>query len=149
MAAALAYVASHDLQAPLRQVAGYVSLLAQRFDTTTDKKTHQYVQFITSGVARMQNLISGLLKVSRVHTDDTNTGPVRAGEALDEALSLLSMSIDDSGATITAGVLPASLIFPPIDRKTYRPADRLLLGSNLTPLRARRRTRSWLRIVYS
>jgi signal transduction histidine kinase len=101
-----AYVASHDLQEPLRAVAGFVELLRRNLKNSLDDKTTEYMDFAIDGAKRMQSLISGLLEYSRVGTQGKEPQKVNSKEALDEALSRLQASIKETGAEITADGLP-------------------------------------------
>jgi hypothetical protein len=101
-----AYVASHDLQEPLRAVAGFVELLKMKLEKTLDNKSAEYMTHTVEGVKRMQSLINGLLEYSRIGTRGQKPAPTDAKAALDRALAHLHMSINESGAKITAGQLP-------------------------------------------
>jgi signal transduction histidine kinase len=101
-----AYIASHDLQEPLRAVAGFTTLLQQRYQSQLDEKADSYIGFVVDGVSRMQALINGLLEYSRVHTRGGEPGPIRADQALQEAIANLQIAIERSGATVTATPLP-------------------------------------------
>jgi signal transduction histidine kinase len=101
-----AYVASHDLQEPLRAVSGFVELLRRNLEKTLDEKTNEYMNFTIDGAKRMQSLISGLLEYSRVGTQGKKPLKVNSKEAFDEALAHLQAGIQESGAKITADDLP-------------------------------------------
>jgi signal transduction histidine kinase len=101
-----AYIASHDLQEPLRAVAGFTTLLQQRYEGKLDAKADNYIGFVVDGVSRMQALIHGLLEYSRVNTRGGVPEPVRADQALKEAVANLQTAIERSGATVTATPLP-------------------------------------------
>ena len=101
-----AYVASHDLQEPLRAVAGCVELLQRRLQGQLDAKGEELITHTVEGTFRMQTLIEDLLALSRVVT---RAGPVAATDSdkvLKEALANLAVSIRESGAEVTHGVLP-------------------------------------------
>ncbi len=102
-----AYVASHDLQEPLRTVASFTQLLVNRYDDAADPETKEFVSYIVDGVERMSGLIHDLLEYS--HTGVRNTlppEPVSAETAITEVLFSLSAAIQESGATITHDRLP-------------------------------------------
>ena len=101
-----AYVASHDLQEPLRAVSGFVELLRRNLEKALDAKTNEYMNFAIDGAKRMQSLINGLLEYSRVGTQGKEPQKVNSKEAMDEALARLQASIQESGAKITADDLP-------------------------------------------
>jgi PAS domain S-box-containing protein len=101
-----AYVASHDLQEPLRAVSGFVELLRRNLEKSLDAKTSEYMNFSIDGAKRMQSLINGLLEYSRIGTQGKKPQQVNSKEVLDEALARLHASISESGAKITADDLP-------------------------------------------
>jgi signal transduction histidine kinase len=101
-----AYVASHDLQEPLRAVSGFVELLRRNLDKSLSEKTNEYMNFSIDGAKRMQSLINGLLEYSRIGTQGRKPQKVNSKEVLDEALARLHASIGESGAKITADDLP-------------------------------------------
>jgi len=101
-----AYAASHDLQEPLRAIAGFVELLKQQLEASLDAKKKEYMDFIVDGVGRMQSLINGLLEYSRVETRGKAPVQVDAKTALDRALLNLRAAIQESGASIAADSLP-------------------------------------------
>ncbi len=101
-----AYVASHDLQEPLRVVASYVELLARRYRGRLDPDADDFIGFAVEGVHRMRTLIEGLLEYSRVTTQARPAGLVDAGECLDEALANLAALIEEAGAQVEREPLP-------------------------------------------
>src|SRR5229473_8306346 len=101
-----AYVASHDLQEPLRMVSSYTQLLMRRYGDRFDKDAREFTAFIVDGATRRKQLIEDLLAYSRVGTRDKNFKPVDAGPSLKRALTNLRAAIQDSGATVTQDRLP-------------------------------------------
>ncbi|HVM33368.1 MAG TPA: PAS domain S-box protein [bacterium] len=101
-----AYVASHDLQEPLRMVASFVQLLAMEYKGKLDETADQYIQEAVGGVKRMQALILDLLAYSRLDSGGRPGGRVDCAEALGQALSNLEMSLSESGAKVSRGALP-------------------------------------------
>ncbi len=101
-----AYVASHDLQEPLRAVGGFLTLLQQRYRGQLDAKADEYIGAAVEGATRMQTLINGLLEYSRVGTRGNVPAPAPADAALQEALENLQTLVQESGATVTADPLP-------------------------------------------
>jgi signal transduction histidine kinase len=101
-----AYVASHDLQEPLRKVASFTQLLQRRYAGKLDARADQYIEFAVDGATRMQALINDLLAYSRVGRSAREPALVSSDAALVQARNNLAASIEDSGATIETGHLP-------------------------------------------
>jgi PAS domain S-box-containing protein len=101
-----AYVASHDLQEPLRMVSSYVQLLAQRYEAQLDDKARKYIGYAVDGAVRMQQLIEDLLLYSRAGTRGGPLEPTDSLAALDGAVQNLAKAIEEKGASITHGDLP-------------------------------------------
>jgi len=101
-----AYVASHDLQEPLRMVASYTQLLARRYRDHLDNDAVEFIEYAVDGVNRMQALINDLLAYSRVGTRGGDPRPVSIQEVLDRVLRSLSPAIEEVGAVITSEMLP-------------------------------------------
>ncbi|BBY77292.1 histidine kinase [Mycolicibacterium parafortuitum] len=95
-----AYVASHDLQEPLRKVASFCQLLEKRYGDKLDERGVEYIGFAVDGAKRMQVLINDLLTFSRVGRLNATESEVDLGAALDVALGNLSAAIEESGAVI-------------------------------------------------
>jgi len=105
-----AYVASHDLQEPLRMVSGFLELLAQRYKGHLDDKAHEYIGFAVDGAARMRALIRDLLSYSRVGRGGKAPTPTSAEAAMADALLDLHASVAESGAEVTHDPLPTVLV---------------------------------------
>lgn len=101
-----AYVASHDLQEPLRMVASYTELLGERYKGQLDEKADKYIHYAVEGARRMQELVSDLLTYSRVGTQGKPFQPVDAGEVVKRVLTHMTLAIEKCGAEITIGKLP-------------------------------------------
>lgn len=101
-----AYVASHDLQEPLRTVTSFTQLLEKRYRGKLDRDADEFIQFIVDGAARMQGLISGLLAYSRVGSRGKELVTSECTTALQEAIENLRAAIADSNAIITHDALP-------------------------------------------
>jgi signal transduction histidine kinase len=102
-----AYVASHDLQEPLRTVANFTQLLVSRYRDLADSEANEFVSLIVDGVERMSILIHDLLEYSHTGVQRTvPTEPASTESALNEVLFSLSAAIQESGATITHDPLP-------------------------------------------
>jgi light-regulated signal transduction histidine kinase (bacteriophytochrome) len=101
-----AYVASHDLQEPLRIVASYTQLLARRYKGKLDHDADEFIAFAVDGVTRMQRLIRDLLAYSRVGTRGREVGSVSLDKVLGHALDNLRQALDDTGGQVTREPLP-------------------------------------------
>ncbi|HWW73298.1 MAG TPA: PAS domain S-box protein [Duganella sp.] len=101
-----AYVASHDLQEPLRMVANYTELLAQRYQGRLDAKADKYIHYANDGAKRMQRLVADLLQYSRVGSQGKPKAPTSTRNAVDTVVSLLGEKIRECGARIEVGALP-------------------------------------------
>jgi PAS domain S-box-containing protein len=101
-----AYVASHDLQEPLRMVASYTQLLARRYKGRLDSDADEFIAYAVDGVTRMQELIHSLLTYSRVGTRGKDLEPTDCEAVLDRTLANLKMTIEESGADVTHDALP-------------------------------------------
>ena len=102
-----AYVASHDLQEPLRAVAGCVQVLQKRYQGQLDARADQFIAHAVDGAQRMQNLINDLLAYSRVGTHGKEFAEVSMEKVADRALMNLSERIKETGIEITRDALPA------------------------------------------
>jgi len=101
-----AYVASHDLQEPLRMVTSYLQLLERRLDDKLDDKTGTYFNYVLDGASRMKGLIDALLRFSRAGDSESPLETFPSRRALDSALEALEVVIKESGAEVVAGPLP-------------------------------------------
>ncbi|MGC5360117.1 sensor histidine kinase [Streptomyces sp. DT24] len=102
-----AYVASHDLQEPLRKVASFCQLLERRYAAQLDDRARQYIGFAVDGANRMQTLINDLLtfsRVGRLHAEDAD---VDLEDVLRRTTNSLGMAIEETGAVLTHDPLPA------------------------------------------
>jgi PAS domain S-box-containing protein len=107
-----AYVASHDLQEPLRSVVSFSQLLERRYKGQLDQDADEYIGFIVQGGMRMQNLIQDLLRLSRVETQAKPPVPTDAGRPAREALAVFNGQIVEIGGTVTIGPLPRVMADP-------------------------------------
>jgi len=101
-----AYVASHDLQEPLRKVASFTQLLQKRYGGQMDERADQYIAFAVDGAKRMQQLIQDLLGFSRVGRLGGELADVPLDEALGSALDNLEHLVEEAGAVVTYDALP-------------------------------------------
>jgi signal transduction histidine kinase len=101
-----AYVASHDLQEPLRMVSGFTGLLKRRYAGKLDADADEYIEFAVGGANRMQSLINDLLSFSRVGREEITAKPVNTQLALDQALANLQAAIQERSALVSSTLLP-------------------------------------------
>jgi PAS domain S-box-containing protein len=101
-----AYIASHDLQEPLRMVTSYTQLLSRRYKGQLDADADEFIAFAVDGAIRMQQLIEDLLAFSRVATTGNELVDTSSEFALEQALQNLHWAIKDSGALVTHDPLP-------------------------------------------
>jgi PAS domain S-box-containing protein len=101
-----AYVASHDLQEPLRAVVSYLQLLSRRYEGQLDERADKYIHYATEGAHRMQALIQDLLAYARVGRKGSAFGPTDSSHVLALALAHLRAAVESSEACVTAGDLP-------------------------------------------
>ena len=104
-----AYIASHDLQEPLRMVSGFTGLLKRRYAGKLDADADEFIGFAIGGVTRMQELINDLLSYSRVGREEVSAKPVDMQIVVDQALANLQMAIEERSALISSGQLPMVL----------------------------------------
>ena len=107
-----AYVASHDLQEPLRMVASFTQLLAKRYGDKLDDDARDFINYAVDGAMRMQTLISDLLNYSRVGTQGKPLVPTNSEALLKRVLDSLKISIEESGAVIVGDHLPVVMADP-------------------------------------
>ena len=101
-----AYVASHDLQEPLRMVASFTQLLAKRYKDKLDADANEFIGYAVDGANRMEKMINDLLSYSRVETRGKPFEAVGCTAILNQALTNLRMAIEETGAMITQDPLP-------------------------------------------
>ncbi len=101
-----AYVASHDLQEPLRMVSSYTQLLARRYLEQLDSDADEFIGYAVDGAERMQQLINDLLSYSRVGTHGKELAPTALWTAVEGATANLRLAIEECGARITSDTLP-------------------------------------------
>jgi len=101
-----AYSASHDLQAPLRAIEGFIKLLSKRYKGKLDAKADEFIEFTIEGVQRMKMLIKDLLEYSQIGTKNKNFSSVDSSIPLALALANLQRSIEENKAAVTYDALP-------------------------------------------
>ncbi|OAN52142.1 hypothetical protein A6A04_00055 [Paramagnetospirillum marisnigri] len=107
-----AYVASHDLQTPLRNIVHFAQLLERRYKDKLDAAADEFIGFIVDGAKQMGTLITDILEYSRIRGHSIPMQPVRAADALAQAVGVLGPEIEATGATITVGDLPKVMAEP-------------------------------------
>ena len=115
-----AYVASHDLQEPLRTVAGFTQLLGKRYKGRLDQDADEFIEFAVQGAKRMQTLIMDLLSYSRLSTRSKPFAPTDCDAVLAEMLVTLQSAILESGAVITHDPLPTVSADPSQLRQVFQ-----------------------------
>ncbi|MBI2186134.1 MAG: nitrate- and nitrite sensing domain-containing protein [Acidobacteria bacterium] len=101
-----AYVASHDLQEPLRMVASYTQLLGRRYQGKLDRDADEFIGFAVEGVTRMRELINDLLAYSRVGRQEPDFEPTDLRVVVERALANLSVAVSENGAAVSCDDLP-------------------------------------------
>ena len=101
-----AYVASHDLQEPLRTISSYTELIAEEYHDRLDEEANEYIDFIVDGAARMQQLIKDLLAFSRVGTRGKAFSPISCETVIQKVLVNLKLAIEERHAAVTYDALP-------------------------------------------
>lgn len=101
-----AYVASHDLQEPLRMVSSFTQLLKRKYGDKLDSTAEEYIDFAVDGVNRMQNLINDLLSYSRINKTKLSSEPVDLNEVITELIETFGDRIPELGAKINYASLP-------------------------------------------
>jgi signal transduction histidine kinase len=144
-----AYIASHDLQEPLRKVASFTQLLQRRYGGQLDARADQYIEFAVDGAQRMQALISDLLAYSRVGRSDRAPALVSSDAALTQARANLAEQMEQTGATIETGHLPLVLAELPLLIAVFQNllSNALKFSGEAAPrivIRVRRDGSSWL-----
>ena len=107
-----AYVASHDLQEPLRMIANYTQLLAERYRGKLDEQADKYIGYSVDGAVRMQALIHDLLKFSRVGKAQVEPRAIESRAVVEQALKNLQAAIQESGAVVNMNSLPVVMADP-------------------------------------
>jgi len=115
-----AYVASHDLQEPLRKVTSFCQLLAERYHGQLDERADQYIEFAVDGAKRMQELINDLLEFSRVGRFAERRQRLELRSLLDATLRDLDEAVAESGTEIAIGDLPAVTVEPSLLRTVFQ-----------------------------
>ncbi|MEI6102308.1 MAG: ATP-binding protein, partial [Methanothrix sp.] len=111
--AQFAYVASHDLQEPLRTITRFVQLLEKRYQGKLDQDADEFIGFIVSGTKRMQQLINDLLAYSRVNTRKEPPNIMKIEDAIQRAMQNIQYVLEDTRGTIIYGEMPSIIADEP------------------------------------
>lgn len=101
-----AYVASHDLQEPLRMVSSFTQLIERKYRDKLDEDANEYIWYVVDGAKRMQSLINDLLSYSRVTTKVKDFTKINLNETVDEAIFNLEIAIEENNAIVVVDSLP-------------------------------------------
>jgi signal transduction histidine kinase len=101
-----AYVASHDLQEPLRMVMSYLALLNKKYANELDPKAKEYIAFVNTGAERMRQLVNDLLQYSRIDTQGKELAPVDLNKVVEVVMNDLHVAINEANAEVVVGPLP-------------------------------------------
>ncbi|MFD1096316.1 PAS domain S-box protein [Salegentibacter chungangensis] len=101
-----AYIASHDLQEPLRMVTGFLSQLQKKYNDELDEKAQTYIHYAFDGATRMRHILLDLLEYSRAGRNKFKINLINLNELLDEIISSFQVSIDEKSAIVNYGELP-------------------------------------------
>jgi hypothetical protein len=101
-----AYVASHDLQEPLRMVSSFTELLGRRYKGKLDAEADEFIGFAVDAAARMGSMINDLLAYARLGSGERQVGPVNCRSILDQVLANLEAVIEENRAQVTSDPLP-------------------------------------------
>jgi PAS domain S-box-containing protein len=123
-----AYIASHDLQSPLRSISGFVQLLQLEYEEKLDEQAQDWIRRTVQSIAQMQTLIRDLLSYSRVDARSRPFTQIPFLDIVNDALTLLESSIHDSGGQVTCGPLPEIMG----DRSQLVQLIQNLIGNGLT-----------------
>ena len=105
-----AYIASHDLQEPLRTVQSYLQLLRRRYQPVLDLDAEEFIDFAIDGATRMRNLIEDLLTYARVASRARALQPAKLDDILDEVLHSLQVRLNEQHVVIERGPLPTVMV---------------------------------------
>ncbi|KAI9132234.1 PAS domain S-box protein [Acaryochloris sp. CCMEE 5410] len=115
-----AYVASHDLQEPLRKIGSFADLLADLYQGQLDEKADRYIRYITDGAVRMQGLIDDLLSFSRVGRAELKIEPTALSSLVDQVLTDLDKVIEQRHVEIVIDPLPTVVVDPVQMRQVFQ-----------------------------
>jgi light-regulated signal transduction histidine kinase (bacteriophytochrome) len=115
-----AYVASHDLQEPLRKVTSFCQLLQERYGGELDERADQYIEFAVDGAKRMQDLINDLLAFSRVGRIVGERVSVPLGSLAEAAVADLTAILNATGGSVSIGELPEAAVEPTLIRTVFQ-----------------------------
>ncbi|MDN3515479.1 MAG: ATP-binding protein [Candidatus Brocadia sp.] len=105
-----AYIASHDLQEPLRMISSYLQLIEKRYKGKLDTDADEFIGYAVDGASRLQKMINALLEYSRVDTSGRQFESTNGAVALEQAIANLKVTIEESGAVVTHDPLPTVMV---------------------------------------
>ena len=108
-----AYVASHDLKKPLQSIEGFAKLLGRRYKGKLDAKADEFIEYISSDVKRMQELIKDLLEYSQLGAKEKKFKPTDCSGVVEKAVGNLQAAIEESNAVVTYDELPTVMVDTP------------------------------------
>jgi light-regulated signal transduction histidine kinase (bacteriophytochrome) len=114
-----AYVASHDLQEPLRMVTGFLGQIEKKYSTAIDDRGRQYIHFAVDGAKRMRRIILDLLEFSRIGRMEEKEERIDLNELVAEIIILSQTRIQDSNAIINTGKLPSLVSYKAPVRQVF------------------------------
>lgn len=115
-----AYIASHDLQEPLRKVAGFTGLLKERYGDKLDDTGNEFMDYAVDGAERMQMLVQGLLRYSRAGRNGLDLRKTPLQTVAEQAVGGLEMLIEEKGAKVEVGELPVLTVDPILTRQVFQ-----------------------------
>lgn len=104
-----AYIASHDLQEPLRMISSFTQLLGRRYKGQLDESADEYIQFAVEGAKRMQKMLNDLLAYSRVSSSPQSLKPIDCESVFEQTIANLKLAVEDASAKVTHDPLPTVL----------------------------------------
>lgn len=104
-----AYIASHDLQEPLRKIKNFAELFARRYERQLDEKADEFIHYITDGAERMQRLINGLLAYSRITSRKKTFEKVNFNQLVEHTVNMIQLKMEETQTVLTVDKLPTLL----------------------------------------
>nr|WP_223845567.1 ATP-binding protein [Flavobacterium selenitireducens] len=115
-----AYIASHDLQEPLRMVTGFLAQIEKRYSENLDDKGREYIHYAVDGASRMKQIISDLLEYSRVGTKKVKYETFPVSDVIEEVITLNKPMFAENKVTIFKGAMPTITAGKPLIRQVFQ-----------------------------